>query len=229
MNKLNGFIETQESMQVIESLNMITNGKIEGNFFFLSGNTGSGQTFLINLVLESIKELNPELNYIHMSASDYTSEMVLSMKSGDINNCQSRIYNSDIIVIENISFIKDRMVTQLELYAVFKSMKGTNKKIIFSDIEITNRMHGFQDCFIDLINESYKVELLPPSLESKEIFLKEISKNKGIKLDSKIISYLAENSNENIRELIGKLIKLSALKEILHSEITMDLVKKQFD
>ena len=73
------------------------------------------------------------------------------------------------------------------------------------------------------------VDIQPPDLETRMAIARNKAAQLGLLLNDEVVSYIAEHVTANIRQLEGVIKRLTAYKELLGAEITIETAKRAIE
>ena len=106
-------------------------GKI--NPLFIYGGSGLGKTHLLHAIGNYVQENFPTMKVLYVTCEKFTNDYVESLKNGkDYSNSKFRekYRNLDILMIDDIQFISNKISTQEEFFHTFNDLYQNNKQII---------------------------------------------------------------------------------------------------
>ncbi len=194
------------------------------NPLFVYGGAGLGKTHLIQAIGHELLKKNPDTKLIFVSCEKFTNEFIYSIRNNKTNDFQKKYRNVDVLLIDDVQFLANKEQTQEQFFHTFNDLHQKDKQIILSSdrppkaINIEQRLQSrFEWGMIaDISEPDYEVRLA--ILEQKLI-------DKKFSLDKKVIEYMAENIQNNIRELEGALNRIYAYYQLKNEKPDVDEVK----
>lgn len=175
------------------------------NPFFVHGSTGLGKTHIIQAVGNTLKEKFPNKKVFYTTLERFSSEYVQSVNSNKSAFFKDRYKKYDVLILDDIQFIKGKEKTQEELFHVFNYLYDTNKQIIFSSDKHPNYITGLEDRLKSRFNAGMIVDIASPEFESRLALLKAKAGSSQVFITEDVLSFIAETVTGNIRELEGVL------------------------
>ena len=202
------------------------------NPLFLYSNSGLGKTHLMHSIARHILEHHPELNVLYTTSEDFTNQVIEAIrtnkKKGDTaatTNLRRKFRNVDVLLIDDIQFIIGKESTQIEFFNTFEALYQANKQIVISSDKPPRDMDQLDERYRSRFNSGLPVDIQPPDYETSMAILKNYQENESVKLEDKILSYIATNIRSNIRDLEGAYTKVIFLSKLTHQEITLSLAE----
>lgn len=202
------------------------------NPLFLYSGPGLGKTHLMHSIARHIIEHHPELNVLYTTSEDFTNQVIEAIrtnkKKGDTAataNLRKKYRNIDVFLIDDIQFIIGKESTQIEFFNTFEALFQANKQIVISSDKPPRDMDQLDERYRSRFNSGLPIDIQPPDYETSMAILKNYQENESVKLDDKILSYIATNIRSNIRDLEGAYKRVIFSSKLHRKEITLDLAE----
>ncbi len=186
------------------------------NPLYLYGGVGLGKTHLIQATGHAIKGANPKLQVSYLSLERFMNELINAIRYGydKTQVFRERYRTIDVLLIDDVQFIAGKERTQEEFFHTFNALYDGQKQIVLtSDCppreipEIEERLHSrFEWGLI--------ADIEPPDLETKVAILRRKAELQTVVLPDDVALFLAGNSQHNIRELEGSLVRVLAMASL---------------
>ena len=135
---------------------------------------------------------------------------------------------SSVFIIDDIQFISGKESLQEEFFHTFNSLMDKGSQIIISSDRSPMKLERVQDRIKSRLVGGLVVDIETPDLDLKiKIIRKKIEEiesqfKESINLSEEVISYIANESKTNIRELIGILNRVIAFSRVHNKELTIN-------
>ncbi len=198
------------------------------NPLFLYGEVGLGKTHLMQSIGNEIKKNFPKYKMIYISSEDFTNDYVKSIQSGNMDEFKKKYRELDILLVDDIQFMKGQERTQEEFFHTFNALYQQNKQIVISSDRPPKSLPAIEERLTSRFESGMIADIGHPDLETRIAILKSKIKEKNIKLEisEDIITYIANIASNNVRELEGALNRVMAIHELNNEEINIDSVKE---
>ena len=199
------------------------------NPFFIHGGTGLGKTHIIQAIGNALKVRFSHKKIFYTSLEQFSNDYVQAVNSNKTSVFKEKYKKYDVLIMDDIQFIKGKEKTQEELFHIFNYLYDFNKQIIFSSDKHPNFIIGLEDRLKSRFSAGMIVDISNPDYESRLALLKEKTRDYTNLLSEEVLSFIAQNINGSIRELEGMLntvLAQSKLKNrILYTHEVKDLIK----
>ena len=105
-------------------------------------------------------------------------------------------------------------------------MHQSGKQLILTCDKKPAELEGLEDRLLTRFKWGLSAEIEQPDFETRKLILKSKVEKDGLRVPDAVISYIAENITDNIRDLEGTMISLIAQSTMNQKVINIDLAKK---
>ncbi|MCI4626390.1 MAG: chromosomal replication initiator protein DnaA [Candidatus Magnetoovum sp. WYHC-5] len=193
------------------------------NPLFIYGDVGLGKTHIIHAIGNRVVQKNKKASVIYVTTEQFTNEVVTSIRHEKMSELKQRYRNVDILLIDDIQFIANKVQTQEEFFHTFNALYEKQKQIVLSSDRPPKELGDITDRLKSRFSMGLIADVQPPGVELKMAILQNKAETHGVKLPSEVAYYLATRIRSNIRELEGCLTKLAAHASISGEPITQML------
>ena len=195
------------------------------NPLFIYGGVGLGKTHLVQAVGNYILSKDPTKKVLYINSEKFTNDFIFAIKSGQTDKFKQMYRNIDVLLIDDIQFIAGKEQTQEEFFHTFNALHQNNKQIVISSDRPPKAIQSIENRLVSRFEWGMIADISSPDLETRVAILEIKAQEKKYKLDKEIIHYVAENIQENIRELEGALNRIIAFHQLNNTTPTLDSVK----
>ena len=205
------------------SLSVVKQPGILYNPLFIYGGVGLGKTHL----LQSIgNDLSTKKEVIYLTLEQFTDDFISSLQNKSTESFKNKYRTKDVLIIDDVQFLTGKEQTQEEFFHTFNSLYSQNKQIVLSSDRPPRSITSLEDRLVSRFEGGMLVDISNPDYETRLAILKEKIKDKNVELDQDILEYIANNIQNNIRELEGALnLILASSKQLYGGNITEKQVK----
>lgn len=193
------------------------------NPLFIFGPTGVGKTHLMNAIGLKIKENNPMMRILYVSARLFESQYTVANSKGRINEFINFYQSIDTLIIDDIQDLINKPGTQNTFFHIFNHLHQNHKQIIMSSDCCPSNLNGMAERLLSRFKWGMTVELERPDIELRRSVLRRKAELNGLSLPEDVMEYIAENVTDNIRELEGIVGSILANSTVMNREITVEL------
>ncbi|MCD8214495.1 MAG: chromosomal replication initiator protein DnaA [Clostridiales bacterium] len=197
----------------------------EYNPLFLYGGVGLGKTHLMNAIANYILERSPEAKIAYITCERFLNELIASIRNKKNEEFRQKYRNLDVLIIDDIQFIKGKESTQEEFFHTFNALYNDHKQIIMASDRHPNEIETLTDRLRSRFQSGLISDIKPPDLETKIAILQKKAEEKGIYVSDDVLEYIAKTVNSNIRELEGAFNRVAAFKKLINKPIDLNTAK----
>ena len=199
------------------------------NPLFIYGNSGLGKTHLMHAIGNYIeKKYNKRVLYV--TSDDFMNDFTgLARKSNNVNNLdyveffKNKYRNVDVLLIDDIQFLGGAEKTQQEFFHTFNNLYNDSKQIIVSSDRSPEDLKVLEDRLRTRFAWGLQVDISPPDYALKMAIIRKKLKGEDININEEVISYIASNIGNDVRQLEGSITRLVAYSAIMCvTDITLD-------
>lgn len=181
------------------------------NPLFIYGGVGLGKTHLLHAVGNYLSKTRPELNVIYVTCEKFTNDYVDYLRnSKDKLNSEFRdkYRTVDVLMIDDIQFISNRMGIQEEFFHTFNDLYQNNKQIIIASDRPPKEMSALEERLRSRFSSGLIQDIQEPDYETKVAIIKKKCSQEGYLIDDDVVDFIAQKTGTNIREMEGILSKV---------------------
>ena len=196
------------------------------NPLFIYGNSGLGKTHLLLAIGQSIHSRLPAAKIVYVKGDDFTNELVHAIQTGATGDFRAKYRSADLLLMDDIQFIAGKPQTQEEFFHTFNSLYEANKQIVVTSDRPPMEMNKLEDRIRTRLEWGLMADVQPPDLETRMAITRNKAAQLGMVLPNEVVEFIGENVTNNIRQLEGVVKKLTAYRDLLNDEITIEAVKR---
>ncbi len=198
------------------------------NPLFIYGGTGLGKTHILMAIANYLKKYKPTLNVLYSTCEQFTNQMVeaISRGKGSGGDFRRKYRNVDVLLIDDVQFLAKKQATQTEFFHTFNELVMQNKQVVLTCDRPPREIEVLEDRLRTRFEGGLLADVQMPDLETKIAILRRKSEEQKCVVDFKVLSYIAEMEEGDIRTLIGKLTKVVFAAKLHERPITIELVNE---
>jgi len=193
------------------------------NPLFIYGGVGLGKTHLLQAIGNELSKITNKILYT--TSENFTNNYVQAVKTGKGKEFKNVYRNVDLLLVDDVQFMGGKDGTQEEFFHTFNELHQGNKQIIMTSDRPPKSIPAIEDRLISRFESGMVVDVGKPDIETKIAILEKKAGEKNYYLEKEILSCVADNIQNNIRELEGALNKIIAYHEFNNTAPTIKSVK----
>jgi len=199
------------------------------NPLFIYGNSGLGKTHLLHAVCFGAHTKTDGAVIQFLSCEEFVNRFIGAIEAGNLPGFQSQFRTVDMLVIDDIQFLREREHSQEEFFHTFNALYNNGKQIILSGDSPPGKIPSLEDRLISRFNWGLVARIDPPSYETRVAIVQKKARVRGLKISDDIAEYIARKVQANIRELEGALTTIYAIATTTGEDITLELAQTAID
>lgn len=198
------------------------------NPLFIYGGTGLGKTHLLQAVGNFILKQNPGYKVTYISSESFMNEMIYSLRFNKMPAFREKYRHCDVFLVDDIQFISNKGRTQEEFFHTFNALYETKKQMVLTSDMFPQDIPDIEERLRNRFQWGLIADIQPPDEEHRIAILYEKAAQMGLQIDQDVLSYIANHSKKNVRELEGALHRISAFALMHGRGIDLDLAVETF-
>ncbi|MDX9893629.1 MAG: chromosomal replication initiator protein DnaA [Patescibacteria group bacterium] len=196
------------------------------NPLFIYGGVGLGKTHLMQAVGNEIIKHQPIKKVLYVSCEKFTNDFIKSISNNQADRFKNTYRSVDVLLIDDIQFLAGKEGTQEAFFHTFNELHQMNKQVVITSDRPPKAIPALESRLESRFEWGMIADISTPDLETRAAILKSKCQEKNYPLNDEIISYVAANIQNNIRELEGALNKIMAFHQLNGTAPELEGVKK---
>ena len=198
------------------------------NPLFIHGGTGLGKTHILMAIANYLKLHSPRLNVLYATCEQFTNQLIESISKGKGTGADFRkkYRNVDVLLVDDVQFLAKKQGIQTEFFHTFNELVMQNKQVVLTSDRPPKEIEVLEERLRTRFEGGLLADVQAPDLETRIAILRRKSEEQKCVVDIKVLTYIAEMSDCDIRTLIGKLTKVVFASKLHERPITIDLVNE---
>jgi chromosomal replication initiator protein len=208
------------------SLSIAENPSGSFNPLFIYGGAGLGKTHLIQALGQHLREANPRMKVVYLSADSFVTELIASIRYDRMQLFRDRYRSVDALLLDDIQFLAGKERTQEEFFHTFNALYEAQKQIVFTSDAPPKDIPTLEERLRSRFEWGLIADIQPPDLETKVAIIRKKAEEKRIDLPHDVALFIAERVRSNIRELEGHLNRVTAFASLTGHALDIELAKE---
>ena len=200
------------------------------NPLFIHGGTGLGKTHILMAIANYLKIYKPSLKVLYATCEQFTNQFIEGISKGRGTNASAdfrrRYRNVDVLLIDDVQFLATKQGIQTEFFHTFNELIMQNKQVVLASDRPPKEIEVLEDRLRTRFEGGLLADVQPPELETRIAILKRKAEEQKCSINIKVLSYIAEMNDSDIRSLIGKLTRVIFASKLHERPITIELVNE---
>jgi chromosomal replication initiator protein len=193
------------------------------NPLFVYGESGLGKTHLLHAIGHYVQSLYGGMRVRYVNSEEFTNDFINSIRDDRAAAFHSRYREVDVLLIDDIQFLQNKVQTQEEFFHTFNALHNANKQVVITSDVPPKQLQGFEDRMRSRFEWGLLTDVQPPDLETRIAILRKKAIGDSLAVPDEIMEYIASRISTNIRELEGALIRVTAFASLHRQPLTEQL------
>jgi chromosomal replication initiator protein len=190
------------------------------NPLFIYGAAGLGKTHLLHAIGHYVLQNYPHYLVRYVTTETFLSEYVDAIRSNSSVMFKRRYREVDVLLIDDIQFMEGKEGLQEEFFHTFNALHGADKQIVISSDRMPDAIPTLEDRLRGRFRWGLITDIQPPDLETRLAILRNKAERDHSPVNDDVLEFIAVHVTNNIRELEGALIRVSAYASLNRVPVT---------
>lgn len=198
------------------------------NTLFLASGPGLGKTHLLRAVgMELGRHCQRTRCAVeYLTAEEFGSRMVAAIKAKNIDSFKARYRNADVLLLEDIHFLRGKGGMQEELLSTIKAIRERGGRVVFSSSFIPRDLTDIDEQLASRFGSGFLVQIGRPCLDTRRRIIKAKAAARSVPLTDEVSEFLATHLTRDVRHIESCLHNLILRARLLNAEITPELARE---
>ena len=195
------------------------------NPLFIHGDSGLGKTHLLHAIGHYVRENFPSSHVRYVSTETFMNEFVDGIRANTLPVFKRRYRACDVLLVDDIQFMENKEGLQEEFFHTFNSLYEASKQIVLSSDRHPRSIATLEDRLRSRFEWGLTTDVQPPELETRLAILRKKAEGERAYVPDEVLELIATHVKDNIRELEGALIRVSAFASLNREPLTRELAE----
>ncbi len=196
------------------------------NPILLHGSSGLGKTHLMVSVGNYIYSHNNSVKLSFITAESLMNEFTTAIREHTVDKFQKKYRKLDVLLLDDIQFLEKSEKLQEEIFYIFDDIYNRKGQIIFTCDRPISEIKGIADRLRTRFIRGLNIDLKAPDYETRIAIIDKKLEIQGKSISQDVKEFIAKNFQASVRELEGALSKGISYAELMHKELTLDIMKE---
>ncbi|MDR1860456.1 MAG: chromosomal replication initiator protein DnaA [Bacteroidales bacterium] len=193
------------------------------NPLMIFGGSGLGKTHLVQAIGNEVKERFPNKIVLYVSANKFHTQFTDAVRNNTRNDFVQFYQLMDVLIMDDVQEFAAKPKTQETFFHIFNHLHQNGKQIILTSDKPAFDLKEMEQRLLSRFKWGLTADLQAPDFRTRMEILKLKSANMGMTVSEEVLEYIASHISDNVRELEGALVSLSAQSTLNKKDITLDL------
>lgn len=193
------------------------------NPLFIYGPSGMGKTHLLLAIRHEVMKNKPNLNVLYINGESFTNEFISAIEQERTREFHEKYRKVDYLLMDDIQFLAGKTQTQEEFFYTFNDLHQIGKQIVLTSDRPPKEIKTLEDRLRTRFEWGLLADIAPSDYETRVAIIRRKSEMLNIKIPNDVVSYIAKNLKNNIRQLEGAVKKIKAFLLLANSAPTVTM------
>jgi chromosomal replication initiator protein len=194
------------------------------NPLFIHSSTGQGKTHLLHAI--GHLTTNNGLQAACITAEQFANEFVLAVRENQVDKFRSKFRSIHIFLFDDVHFLIDKKQTLQCFFHTFNELYSNNRQIVITADCAPKDMQPLSSKLKSRLEGGLVVDIQPPDFETRLNILRAKAETMMTSELEGVLHIVAEKVCENVRQLEGALVYLTAQAKLSGTKITPETINK---
>jgi chromosomal replication initiator protein len=196
------------------------------NPLFIYGPSGCGKTHLVNAIGVRLRQKHPEKRVLYVSAHLFQVQYVDARINNKTNDFIHFYQSIDCLIVDDVQEFSGKEKTLEAFFHIFNHLHLNGRQIIMTCDRPPVELKDMEERMLTRFKWGMLAELEAPDVQLRHDILKRLVRKDGLDIPEDVIEYVAENLQDNVRELEGIVHSMLAWSVVHGSNIDLDFARK---
>jgi len=196
------------------------------NPLYIYGDSGLGKTHLLHAIGNYVRENFPKRKVLYVTTETFMNDFVDSLRMSTTIAFKRRYRECDVLLIDDVQFMQNKEGLQEEFFHTYNDLHGTGKQIVLTSDRPPKSIETLEDRLRSRFLSGLITEIDPPDLETRLAILRSKAEADHDDIPHDVLEFIATHVKNNIRELEGALIRVTAFASLNREPISLPLAER---
>ncbi|HUC37586.1 MAG TPA: chromosomal replication initiator protein DnaA [Acidimicrobiales bacterium] len=196
------------------------------NPLFIHGGAGLGKTHLLHAIGNYVRENFAGRHLRYVSTETFMNEFVDAIRNNTMPAFKRHYRECDVLLIDDVQFMEGKESLQEEFFHTFNHLYGASKQVVLTSDRPPRAIATLEDRLRSRFLSGLITDVQPPELETRLAILHKKAEREPTPVPDEVLEFIATNVKDNIRELEGALIRVSAYGSLTRQPLSRDLAER---
>ena len=201
------------------------------NPLFIHGQAGLGKTHLLQAIGHYVKShyvddnRHPIKRIVYVSTETFLNQFVDAIRTNTRSEFKKNYREVDVLLVDDIQFLEGKEGLQEEFFHTFNSLHEVNKQIVLTSDRPPDAIPTLEDRMTSRFKMGLLTDIQPPDIETRLAILRKKAEQSNFAINDDVLTFIASNIKDNIRELEGALTRVTAYASFNDKPLDLELAQ----
>lgn len=196
------------------------------NPLFIFGGAGLGKTHLLHAIGNHSRETKRATTVCYVTSEKFLNDFIDAIRRRRVDDFKARYRSTDVFLLDDVQFFEGKEQILEEFFHTFNDLHQMGRQLVITSDRHPRNLATVEDRLRSRFQSGLVTDIQPPALETRMAIL-QLHADLGPKLVSTdVLEYIAATVSENVRELEGALIKVTAFAAMTSRPLDLEMAKE---
>ena len=201
------------------------------NPLFIHGHAGLGKTHLLQAIGHYVNnhyvndQRHPIQRVVYVSTETFLNQFVDAIRTNTRSEFKRNYRDVDVLLVDDIQFLEGKEGLQEEFFHTFNSLHEVNRQIVLTSDRPPDAIPTLEDRMTSRFKMGLLTDIQSPDLETRLAILTKKAEQSNFHITDEVLTFIASNIKDNIRELEGALTRVTAYASFNDKPLDLNLAK----
>ena len=195
------------------------------NPLFIHGDAGLGKTHLLHAIGNYVRENFAGRRIRYVSTETFLNEFVDAIRNNTTTAFKRHYRECDVLLIDDVQFMEGKEALQEEFFHTFNHLYAASRQVVLTSDRAPKSIATLEDRLRSRFLSGLITDVQPPELETRLAILQKKLEREPAAVPDEVLEFIATNVTDNIRELEGALIRVTAYGSLNRQPLTRELAE----
>jgi len=163
---------------------------------------------------------------LYVTTETFMNDFVDSLRAVSGIAFKRRYRDCDVLLIDDVQFMEKKEGLQEEFFHTYNDLHSAGKQIVLTSDRPPKSIETLEDRLRSRFLSGLITEVDPPDIETRLAILRSKAEADREDIPDDVLEFIATHVKNNIRELEGALIRVTAFASLSHEPISLDLAER---
>jgi len=197
------------------------------NPLLICGGVGLGKTHLLHAIGHVAQAKN--LQVLYVTGEQFTNEFITAIRGRTTTEFRQKYRNADMLLVDDVQFISGKEQTEECFFHTFNELHNANHQIAITSNDPPKAMPLFGERLRSRFEWGLITDIQSPDFETRLAILQAKTEQAKTTIDIDVLGFIAQQIQQNIRELEGNLNRVIAYARLLSTLPTPELAARALE
>jgi len=196
------------------------------NPLYIYGESGLGKTHLLHAIGNYVHENFPSHVVTYVTLETFMNDYVDSLRMNTAIAFKRHYRDCDVLLIDDMQFMEKKEGLQEQFFHTYNDLHGSGKQIVLTSDRPPKSIETLEGRLRSRFLSGLITEVDPPDVETRLAILRSKAEADHEDIPDDALEFIATHVTDNIRELEGALIRVTAFASLNSEEVSLALTER---